>query len=90
LLKTAAWLFNKRIVSELKKYSRFDLTTYINTAITSINQQLNKEWRAGIRSNGKMDEIKIVNFYPLREHLIVRSNCNGSLSIKVDSANFSF
>jgi len=45
---------------------------------------------AGIQSNGKMDEIKIVNFYPLREHLIVRSNCNGSLSIKVDSANFSF
>ena len=90
LLKTAAWLFNKRIVSELKKYSRFDLTTYINTAITSINQQLNKEWRAGIRSNGKMDEIKIVNFYPLREHLIVRSNCSGLLSVKVDSANFSF
>jgi len=90
LLKTAAWLFNKRIVNELKKYSRFDLTTYINTAITSINQQLNKEWMAGIQSTGKMDEIKIVNFYPLREHLIVRSNCNGSLSIKVDSANFSF
>ena len=90
LLKTAAWLFNKRIVSELKKYSRFDLTTYINAAITSINQQLNKEWRAGIQSNGKMDAIKIVNIYPLREHLIVRSNCSGSLSIKVDSANFSF
>jgi len=90
LLKTAAWLFNKRIVNELKKYSRFDLSSYINTAITSINQQLNKEWMAGIQSNGKMDEIKIVNFYPLREHLIVRSNCNGSLSVKVESANFSF
>ena len=90
LLKTAAWLFNKRIVNELKKYSRFDLSSYINTAITSVNQQLNKEWMAGIQSNGKMDEIKIVNFYPLREHLIVRSNCSGSLSVKVDSANFSF
>jgi hypothetical protein len=90
LLKTAAWLFNKRIVNELKKYSRFDLTSYINTAITSINQQLNKEWMKGIQSNGKMDEIKIVNFYPLREHLIIRSNCSGTLSVKVDSANFSF
>ena len=90
LLKTAAWLFNKRIVNELKKYSRFDLTAYINSAITSINQQLNKEWMAGIQSTGKMDEIKIVNFYPLREHLIVRSNCSGLLSVKVDSANFSF
>jgi hypothetical protein len=90
LLKTAAWLFNKRIVTELKRYSRFDLSSYINTAITSINQQLNKEWMKGIQSNGKMDELKIVNFYPLREHLIVRSNCSGNLSVKVDAASFSF
>jgi hypothetical protein len=90
LLKTAAWLFSKRIVNELKKYSRFDLTSYINTAITTINEQLNKEWMKGIQSNGKMDEIKIVDFYPLREHLIVRSNCSGSLSVKADSGNFSF
>ena len=90
LLKTAAWLFNKRIVNELKKYSRFDLTSYINTAIISINQQLNKEWTRGIQSNGRMDEIKILNFYPLREHLIIRSNCSGALSVKVDAASFSF
>jgi len=90
LLKMAAWLFSKRIVNELKKYSRFDLSSYINTAITATNQQLNKEWMKGIQSNGKMDEIRIVNFYPLREHLIVRSNCSGALSVKIDSANFSF
>src|SRR5689334_16975525 len=59
LLKTAAWLFNKRIVNELKKYSRFDLTSYITTAVSAINQQLNKEWIKGIQSSGKMDEIKI-------------------------------
>ena len=90
LLRTAAWLFNKRIVNELRKYSRFDLTSNINTAITSINQQLNKEWAHGIQSNGRMDEIKILDLYPLREHLIVRSNCSGNLSVKVDAASFSF
>ena len=90
LLKTAAWLFSRRIVNELKKYSRFDLASYISTAISSINHQLNKEWSKGIESSGSMDEIKIVNFYPLREHLIVRSNCSGSLSVKVDAASFSF
>jgi hypothetical protein len=90
LLKTAAWLFSKRIVNELKKYSRFDLTSYISTAVTSVNQQLNKEWMKGVQSSGKMDEIKIVNFYPLREHLVVRSNCSGTLSVKVDAASFSF
>jgi hypothetical protein len=90
LLKTAAWLFNRRIINELKKYSRFDLSSYMNTAIISMNQQLNKEWMKGIQSNGKVDEIRIVNFYPLREHLIVRSNCTGTLSVKVDSGSFSF
>jgi hypothetical protein len=90
LLKTANWLFSRRIINELKKYSRFDLSPYISTAITTANQQLNKEWVKGIQSMGKMDEIKIVNIYPLREHLVIRSNCSGSLAIKVNSADISF
>jgi len=53
LLKTAAWLFNKHIVNELKKYSRFDLTTYINAAITSINQQLNKNGGQEFKVTGR-------------------------------------
>ncbi|MFI5186279.1 MAG: DUF4403 family protein [Chitinophagales bacterium] len=88
LLKTAEWLFNKRIINELRKYTRFDLSSYITSAITVINQQLNKEWIKGIRSNGKMEDIKIVNIYPLREHLVVRSNCSGNLLVKIDAANF--
>jgi hypothetical protein len=90
LLKTAEWLFSRRIISELRKYSKFDLSSYIATAITTVNQQLNKEWVKGIQSTGKMEELKIANIYPLREHLVVRSNCSGSLAIKVDSINFSF
>ncbi len=90
LLKTAEWLFNRRIINELKKNTRFDLTSYINSAIITINQQLNKEWIKGIQSSGKMEELKIINIYPLREHLIVRSNCSGNLAIKIDSASFNF
>ncbi len=89
LIKTAEWLFSKRIINDLKKYTKFDLSTYINSAITTINQQLNKEWTNGIQSKGKMEEIKIVNIYPLREHLVVRSNCNGHLSLKIDAGSFS-
>lgn len=90
LVKTAGWLFNRRIITELKKYSKFDLSSYIASAMVSINQQLNKEWIKGIQSSGKMEEMKIVNFYPLRQHFIIRSNCSGSLAIKVNSVNFSF
>jgi hypothetical protein len=88
LVKTSQWIFNRRIITDLKKYTKFDLSSYIASAITVINQQLNKEWMKGIQSNGKMDEIKIVNIYPLREHLVVRSSCSGYLSIKVDAASF--
>lgn len=90
LMKTAEWLFNKRILTELKKYSRFELKSYIDTAIASVNKQLNREWVKGIQSTGNMDEIKIINIFPLREHLVVRSNCSGALMVKVDAASFSF
>jgi len=90
LMKTAEWLFSRRIVNELKKYSQFDLSSYINTAITTVNQQLNKEWIKGIQSSGNMNEIKIIAIYPLRERLIIRSNCSGNLSVKIDAGSFSF
>lgn len=90
LIKTAEWIFSRRIVNELKKYTKFDLTAYINAAISTCNEQLNKEWIKGIQSIGKLEEIKIINIYPLREHLVVRSNCSGSLSIKVNAASFNW
>jgi hypothetical protein len=90
LLKTAGWLFSRRIVTELKKYSQFDLSSYIDMAISTINPQLNKEWIPGVRSSGNIDEIKIIRIYPLREHLVIRSNCSGNLSVKIDSGSFSF
>jgi len=90
LLKSASWLFNRRIINELRKYSTFDLSAYVSSATTSFNQQLNRELIKGIQSSGHMDDIKIVRIYPLREHLIVRGNCSGSLSIRIDSINFSF
>lgn len=90
LLKTASWLFNRRIINELKKYSRFDLSDYLTSAVTSFNQQLNREWIKGVQSSGKMDEIKIAKIYPLRDHLVIRANCSGTLSIRIDSIDFSF
>jgi hypothetical protein len=89
LIKTAKWLFNRRIINDLKKYTRFDLSSYIDSAVVSINQQLNRKWLTGIQSKGNINEIKIVNIYPLREHLIIRSNCRGNLLVKVDAANIS-
>ncbi|HEX2607716.1 MAG TPA: DUF4403 family protein, partial [Flavisolibacter sp.] len=52
LLKTAKWLFNKKIISELKKYTSFELSQYYDTASTTLNTWLNREWTKGISGTG--------------------------------------
>jgi Domain of unknown function (DUF4403) len=89
LLKTAEWLFSRRIVNEISKNTRFDLTGYIDTAKASVNQQLNREWVKGIRSYGSISDIQLIGIYPLGQSLVIRSNCTGDLSIKVDAVDFS-
>lgn len=89
LLKAADWLFNKRISSEIGRYTRFDLSAYIDTARQTINRQLNQEWKPGIRSFGNINDIRLIGIYPLSGHLVIRSNCTGELSVKVDSIDFS-
>jgi hypothetical protein len=89
LLKTAEWLFSKRILTEIGKYTKYDLSAFIDTAKVNVNQQLNHEWVKGIRSYGNIDDIKLVGIYPLSQFLVIRSNCTGLLSVKVESLDFS-
>ena len=89
LLGSADWLFDKKITKEISKNARFELGNYIDSAKTSINQQLNQEWMKGIRSYGAIKDISLIGIYPLQEYLVIRSNCIGDLSVKVESINFS-
>jgi hypothetical protein len=88
LLKSADWLFNKRIINEISRVSKFDLSSYIDTAKILINKQLNAEWIKGVKSTGSINDLKISGFYPLTEYFIIRSNASGNLVIKVDTINF--
>lgn len=89
LLNTAEWLFNKRILAEIGKYTKYDLTSYIDSAKVNLNEQLNHEWVKGIRSYGNIDDIKLINIFPMSQFLVIRSNCTGQLAVKVESLDFS-
>lgn len=89
LLKSAEWLFNKRITNEIARNARFDLTAYLDSARLNINQQLNREWMKGIRSAGSIREISLEGIFPFSRHLLIRANCKGSLAVQVDSLDFS-
>ncbi len=88
LLGSADWLFDKKITKEITKYAQFDLGAYIDTAKTAINKELNQEWIKGIRSYGNISDIKLIGIYPMAQQLVIRSNCTGDLSVKVESINF--
>lgn len=89
LLGSADWLFDKKITKEISKNARFELGAYIDTATANMNKQLNQEWIKGIRSYGDIKDIKMIGIYPMQQHLVIRSNCTGDLSVKVESVNFS-
>jgi hypothetical protein len=90
LLKTAKWLFNKRIVAEMKKYTSFNLTNYYDSASRTLNGWLNKEWTKGIKGSGSVQDLKLVSVHALPEHLLIRSNCTGKLAVQVSDINLKF
>ncbi|MDQ3682643.1 MAG: DUF4403 family protein [Bacteroidota bacterium] len=90
LLKTAKWLFNKRIINELKKNTNFNLTSYYHTAATTINSWLNKEWTKGIKGAGFVSDLKLTTVSALPQHLLIRSNCVGKLNVQITSIDLKF
>jgi hypothetical protein len=89
LLKTAQWLFSKRITDELTKYTTFNLSNYYDTATKTMNTWLNKEWRKGMQSSGSVTDIKLTDIFVKPQHLVIRSNCTGNLTLKINELNWS-
>lgn len=89
LLGTADWLFNRRIIQEISRRTRFDLTQYIDSAKTAMHAQMNREWYPGLFSEGTVNNIGLIGIYPMPDALHIRSNVNGQLSVRVDNINFS-
>ena len=90
MLKTAKWLFNQKIINELKRYTSFDLTQYYDTASKTLNDWLNREWTKGITGSGSVTDLKLTSVYALPQHLLIRSNCVGKLNVIVSELNLKF
>jgi hypothetical protein len=90
LLKTAKWLFDKRIMSEIQKYTSIDMKGYYDTASKTMNDWLNREWTKGIRGSGSVQNLKLTGVKALSEHLLIRSNCVGKLNVLVSQMEMKF
>jgi hypothetical protein len=84
LLKSAKWLFNNRIIEEIKKMAMFDITPLIFEAKSSINNELNGEITKGVFMNGKIKDIFIKELFLDSKNLIIRTNFKGELKLKIE------
>lgn len=89
-LKTAKWLFNKRIISELTKYSSISLASYYETASQTLNTWLNKEWTKGIRGSGSVSDLQLTSVSAHPQYLLIRSHCEGKLNVLVTEIDLKF
>ncbi len=84
LLKSANWLFNERIISEIQKKAIFELTPLIVDSKETINKELNSTISKGIYLEGKIQDIFIKNLFLDAKNLIVRTNFKGELKLKIE------
>ncbi|MFT3704062.1 MAG: DUF4403 family protein [Agriterribacter sp.] len=90
LIKTAKWLFNKRIINELNKYSTFNITAYSDSLLSKVNVQINRQLQKGVSSTGKVNILQVVDIYPFKENFILRCNTKGEMAIRIDSFDYAF
>ena len=85
MVRTAKWLFNRRILNELNKYSKFNTADYAKSFLAKINELMNREIISGVSSSGKVDTLQVLEIYPFAEHLVIRCKVSGQLSVRISA-----
>lgn len=88
LIKTAKWLFNRRIINTLNHYSTFNIAAYADTLLSKVNVQLNRQWQKSVSTAGAVNNLQVMAIYPLTENLVLRCNIRGELTVRIDAFDF--
>lgn len=83
LLKSAKWLFDKRITELLRSSANFALNDYMEKFKATVDSNLNGEIRDGVQMKGHIDAIRVDLIHPQAESLFIRLNTTGHLRIRL-------
>ena len=81
LLKSAKWLFNKKITEAIRESASMDLKPYLDTLKTTLNESLNLELDEGVFMKGAVEEVNIRLIHPKAEELHLRVHSTGKLEL---------
>ncbi|MBI2258273.1 MAG: DUF4403 family protein [Flavobacteriia bacterium] len=83
LLKSAKWMFNKKITDVIRNYASIDLKKYLKDVNKMIENQINTEVTKEVILKGKMNETKIKNIFPDKDILILQASLMGKLEVQI-------
>ncbi|MBP7273284.1 MAG: DUF4403 family protein [Saprospiraceae bacterium] len=84
LLKSAKWLFNRKLINMIQKTLKFQVAENINAMKSTIQQQLkNYQIAPNVILNGNVEELRISGIQVIPDNLNVRFFSKGNLLIDV-------
>lgn len=83
LLKSAKWLFDKKVTDLIRESSVIDLKPYLDELKISLSSSLNGEINKGVILTGLIDDIMIDFILPKKDSLFIRIQSKGSLKIQM-------
>lgn len=84
LLKSAKWMFDKKITTMMREQAALDLRPILESMKKELDASLNMELDEGVTMNGKISEIDIRTIQPQGEQLHIRVHSLGKLGITLD------
>lgn len=85
LIRTASWLFSKKILKELRAYTHFPIRDYLEQVRARANAELTRPIVKGIRTTGQLDRISILRLGVAPAEMEVRCQASGELDVYVDN-----
>ncbi len=85
LMRTASWLFSKKILKELKNYTHFPIKDYLDSVRVKANAQLSQPLVKGIRTEGQLDRLVLMRLTVGPNELGLRCRASGELDLSVDA-----
>jgi hypothetical protein len=83
LLKTAKWMFDKRILEELNKSAKYDLNPLLNETKNTITQQLNSKLDEGVFLTGTVDRLAVSSIQLGTSGFFLTTEVSGNLKLKM-------
>jgi hypothetical protein len=88
LMRTAGWLFDKKILKALRDYTRFPVNDYLEKIRAKANEQLSQSFISGIHSQGGLDRISILSLSVGASDLRLRCRATGELMVSVNDLSW--